>query len=135
MRRFLLALPLVALAACGGDGIAPAPTLAGDYMLSTANAKTVPAVAISDSLGTVEILRGRIILRDDLSFLDSLVYRTASPGSAPQDGLEVREGTYRQTGDNVTLTMAVSGLTYAVTWIGGDALAYADDELSLIYRK
>ena len=140
MRKLLCALLLASAAACNGsDSTDPGTgTLAGNYPLLTANGKTVPAVAIQDNSGTYEVLRGRVVLRSDNSFVDSLNFRFTPPGSSPSSGWDVRQGTYVQAGDNVTLTFQTTGgsfVNYAITWINGNALAYAEEGLSLIYRK
>lgn len=135
-----LLLALSALAVACNDSTSPSGTLEGDYTLQTANAKSVPTVAIQDNTGTYEVLRGRIVLRTDNTFVDSLNYRFTQPGSSPgQANWDVRQGTYIQNGDNVTLTFTPLGgggaVDYSITWINGDALAYSETGLSLIYRK
>lgn len=141
MRKLLGALVLGLAAACNdsSDPIDPGTfTLPGDYPLQTANAKTVPTVAISDNSGTYEVLRGRVVLRTNNTFVDSLNYRFTPPGGSATSGWDVRQGTYVQAGDNVTLTFQTGGgsfVNYSITWINGNALAYAEEGLSLIYRK
>lgn len=139
MRKIAGALLLVLAAACNGgdDGISPDGTLPGNYVLQTANAKTVPAVAIQDGSGTFEVLRGRVVLRNDNSFVDTLFYRFTAPGGTAQPGTDIRSGFYVQSGDNVTLTFQTQtgNANYSITWINGNALAYAEEGLSLIYRK
>jgi hypothetical protein len=139
--RKLVGLLIVALtAACNsGDSTGPGnATLPGNYPLQTANAKAVPTVAIQDQSGTYEVLRGRVVLRADNTFVDSLLYRFTPPGGVAQAGTDVRIGTYVQAGDNVTLTFQTGGgsfVNYSITWINGNTLAYAEEGLSLIYRK
>lgn len=138
MRKIAGALLLVLAAACNGgdDGISPGGTLAGNYVLQTANAKSVPTVAIDDGSGTFEVLRGRVVLRNDNTFVDTLIYRFTEPGSTAPTTTDVRAGTYVQSGDNVTLTFPTGGSDrYSITWINGNTLAYAEEGLSLIYRK
>lgn len=139
MRKIVVALLLASVAACNGDSTAPGTgTLAGDYLMQTANAKPVPTIAIQDQSGKYEVLHGRVVLRDNLSFVDSLFVRFTPPGGTAQSSTDVREGTYVQNGDNVTLTFQTSTgsyNTYYVTWINGNTLVYAEEELSFIYRK
>jgi hypothetical protein len=140
MRKLVGALLAVIVAACNSDGTTSPgnATLAGDYQLQTANGKAVPTIAIQDQTGTFEVLRGRIVLRGDLSFVDTLYYRTTAPGGTPQAGSDIRQGTYVQTGDNVTLTFQTSNgsfVDYPLTWINGNTLAYGEPQLSLIYKK
>ena len=139
MRKLLAALLLAFVAACNESSTDPgSTTLDGDYPLVSANGKGVPTVAIQDNSGTYEVLRGRIVLRTNNTFVDSLNYRFTPPGGAATSGWDVRQGTYVQNGDNVTLTFQPapgSFQNYPVTWINGNSLAYAEEGLSLIYRK
>ena len=138
MRRIFGALLLALAVACNGDtASAPTRTLSGNYLLRTANGIPVPGVASQDASGVYEVLRGRIVLRSDFTFVDSLSDRFTPTGGSPQPGLDVREGSYVQTGNNVTLSFqTTSGLaSYPLTWIDVNTLAYAEPELSLIYSK
>jgi len=139
MGKRVAAMLVALVCACNSDSTSPGiGILPGNYVLQTANAKPVPALAIQDASGRYEVLRGNVILRDDLTFVDSLVDRFTAPGGNPQQGTEVRQGTYIQTGDNVSLTYEESPGTfkvYSLTWINGNTLVYAEDALSLIYRK
>ena len=139
MRKLIAALLLVSALACNDSSTDPgSATLAGDYPLVSANGKGVPAVAIQDNTGTYEVLRGRIVLRANNTFVDSLNYRFTPPGGSATSGWDVRQGNYVQNGDNVTLTFQPSPgnfQNYPVTWINGNALTYAEEGLSLIYRK
>lgn len=139
MRKLLGVLLIGLAAACtNNDSTGPGSgNVAGNYLLQSANGLSVPAVATQDSGGTYEVLHGRIILNSDFSFLDSLSDRFTPPGGTPQPRIDVREGTYVQTGNNLTLSFISStGLeTYSLTWIDANTLAYSEPELSLIYRR
>jgi len=139
MRKLLAALLLASAAACNDSSTDPGSgILPGNYPLVSANGKNVPAVAIQDGSGTYEVLRGRIVLRDNSTFVDSLNFRFTPTSGTAQSGWDVRQGNYVQNGDNVTLTFQPSPGTfqnYPITWINGNALAYAEEGLSLIYRK
>ena len=136
MRKIFGAL-LLALAAACNDSTSPSGTLDGNYLLRTANGVAVPGIATQDASGVYEVLHGRIVLRNDFTFIDSLTDRFTPTGSAAQPRIDVRLGTYTQTGNNVTLSFQTgSGLvTYSVTWIDANTLAYSEPELSLIYSK
>jgi hypothetical protein len=138
MRKLTGALLLVLAAACNDSTGTGTGTLEGDYTLQTANAQAVPTIAVDDNSGRFEVLRGRIVLRTNNTFVDSLNYRFTPPGGTASTSWDVRQGSYIQTGDNVTLTFQTTtgGLVdYYITWINGNALAYAEEGLSLIYRK
>jgi hypothetical protein len=139
MRKTFGALLLAfTLAACNGDSTSPKTgTLAGNYLLRTANGTAVPGVASQDATGLYEVLHGRVLLQSDFSFLDSLQTRFTPTGGAAQAQVEVRIGNYVQTGNNITLYFQ-SGSTlnlYSMTWIDPNTLAYSERELSLIYSK
>jgi hypothetical protein len=137
MRKLLGALLLAFAAACN-DSTSPASgRLAGNYLLRTANNVSVPGIATQDASGVYEVLHGRIILNSDFSFLDSLTDRVTVTGSPPQPRIDVRAGTYVQTGNNITLSfITASGLqSYALTWIDANTIAYSEPQLSLIYQK
>jgi hypothetical protein len=139
MRKIFGALLLaLTAAACNNDSTGPASgTLSGNYLLRTANGVSVPGIASQDASGVYEVLHGRIVLRSDFTFVDSLSDRFTPTGSAAQSGIDVRLGTYIQTGNNVTLNFQTSSglLQYSVTWIDANTLAYSEPTLSLIYSK
>jgi len=133
-----LLLALVAGAACNNDSTAPkSGTLSGSYLLRTANGIAVPGIASQDASGVYEVLHGRIVLGSDFTFVDSLSDRFTPTGSAAQPRIDVRVGTYVQTGNNITLNFQTGSglLQYSVTWIDANTLAYSEPELSLIYSK
>jgi hypothetical protein len=138
MRKTFGALLLaLAIAACNGDSTSPTGTLSGNYLLRTANGTSVPGTASEDATGVYEVLHGRIVLRSDFSFVDSLQDRFTPTGGTAQSRVDVRIGTYVQTGNNITLSFQnAAGLqTYSLTWIDPRTLAYSEPELSLIYSK
>jgi hypothetical protein len=138
MRKLLGVLLLAFAAACSNDSTSPGNgSVAGNYPLRTANGLAIPAIASQDATGTYEVLHGRIVLNSDFSFVDSLTARFTPTGGAPQASVDVRQGTYVQTGNNITLSFINAGSlsTYYVTWIGPNTLVYAEPGLSLIYQK
>ena len=132
-----LLLALAAVTACNDSTAPPSGTLSGNYLLRTANGVAVPGIASQDASGVWEILHGRIVLKSDLSFIDSLSDRFTPTGSTAQPRIDVRLGTYVQTGNNVTLNFQTSSglLQYSVTWLDANTLAYSEAGLSLIYSK
>jgi hypothetical protein len=139
MRKLVGALLLALAAACtNNDSTSPGfGSLSGDYTLRTANGVAVPGVATQDNTGIYEVLHGRIVLRSDMTFVDSLSDRFTPTGGAAQPGLDVRQGTYAQTGNNITLSFQSTNgfVSYALTWIDPNTLAYSEPELSLIYQR
>ena len=140
MRKLLGACALaiaVGTAACNDTTSPPTGALAGSYLLRTANGVAVPGTASQDASGTYEVLHGRIVLRSDFSFIDSLSDRFTPTGGVAQPRLDVRQGTYVQTGNNITLSFTSAGglVSYSLTWIDPNTLAYSEPELSLIYSK
>jgi len=139
MRRVLGALLLCLAVACSSsDSTSPGNgALSGNYTLRTANGVAVPGVASQDATGIYEVLHGRIVLRSDLTFVDSLNARFTPTGGSAQTGTDVREGVYEQNGDNVTLTFTYQGapVNYALTWVDVNTLAYSEPQLSLIYKR
>ena len=138
MRRFLGVLLLACAAACNNDSTSPGSgTLAGSYLLRTANGVAVPGIASQDNGDVYEVLHGRIVLRNDFTFVDSLTDRFTPSGGTSQPRIDVREGTYVQTGNNVTLSFNTSNglVSYSLTWIDASTLDYSEPELSLIYQK
>lgn len=137
MRKIFGALLLALAAACNDSTSPPSGTLDGSYLLRTANGVAVPGIASQDASGVYEVLHGRIVLRSDFTFVDSLSARFTPTGSAVQPLLDVRLGTYIQTGNNVTLNFQTSSglLQYSVTWIDANTLSYSEAGLSLIYSK
>ena len=138
MRKTLGALVLALVVAACSDSTSPKTgTLSGNYLLRTANGTSVPGIASQDATGVYEVLHGRIVLNADFSFVDSLQDRFTPTGGAAQPGIDVRVGTYVQTGNNVTLSFQNSAgvQIYSLTWIDPTTLAYSEPELSLIYSK
>lgn len=141
MRKVIGALLVLSVAAaCSNNDSTTAPAsglVSGNFALRTANGTAVPTVATQDQTGVFEVLSGRIILRTDMSFTDSLTARFTPTGGTVQPLVDVREGFYTQTGNNITLSFATTGgvLTYSVTWIDANTLAYSEPSLSLIYKR
>lgn len=138
MRKLLGVLLLAFIAACNNDSTSPGNgNLAGNYLLRSANSVSVPGIASQDETGIYEVLHGRIVLRSDFTFVDSLTDRFTPTGGSAQNRIDVREGTYVQTGNNVTLNFITSaGLqSYSLTWIDPNTLAYSEPSLSLIYQR
>ncbi|HKW48608.1 MAG TPA: hypothetical protein VJN70_14265 [Gemmatimonadaceae bacterium] len=136
-KTFGALLLALALAACNDSTAPPTGTLSGNYLLRTANGTAVPGTASEDATGVYEVLHGRIVLNSDFSFVDSLQDRFTPTSGTAQVRVDVRVGTYAQTGNNVTLSF-VNGTTlqtYSLTWIDPKTLAYSEPELSLIYSK
>src|SRR5438552_612165 len=82
MRKLLGALLLAVAAACNDSTGPGSGTLSGSYQLRTANGVVVPGIASQDVSGVYEVLRGRIVLRSDFSFVDSLSDRFTPTGGA-----------------------------------------------------
>jgi hypothetical protein len=139
MRKLLGVLLLAFAAACNNDSTTGPGngSVAGNYLLRTANGVAIPAIASQDASGTYEVLHGRIVLNSDFSFVDSLSSRFTPPGGSAQAGVDVRQGTYVQTGNNITLSFINGGTlaTYYLTWTDARTLVYAEPGLSLIYQK
>ena len=137
MRKLLAALMLALAAACNDSTSPGSGTIAGNFLLRTANGAAVPGIASQDASGTYEVLHGRIILNRDLSYVDSLIDRFTPPGGTAQPRVDVRQGTYVQTGNNITFSFITNGSlsTYSATWVDANTLAYSEPELSLIYRR
>ena len=138
MRKLLGVLLLVLAGACSNDSTGPLHgTVAGNYVLRSANGVAIPAIASQDANGTYEVLSGRIVLNSDFSFVDSLSDRYTPTGGVAQPRIDVRQGTYVQTGNNITLSFINGGTltTYYVTWTDARTLVYAEPGLSLIYQK
>src|SRR5918912_353156 len=77
MRKLLGALLLsLAIACTNNDRTSPGfGSVSGNYLLRTANGTAVPGVASLDASGSYEVLHGRIVLRSDMTFVDSLTDR------------------------------------------------------------
>ena len=139
MRKLLGALLLSFAVACNNnDNTSPGfGSVSGSYGLRTANGVNVPGVASQDASGVYEVLQGRIVLRSDMSFVDSLTDRFTPAGGSAQNRVDVRQGTYTQIGNNVTLTFQTGTgfVSYAVTWVDPNTLAYSEPSLSLIYQR
>ena len=137
MRKLLAALLLAVAAACNDSTGPGSGTLSGSYQLRTANGVVVPGIASQDVSGVYEVLRGRIVLRSDFSFVDSLSDRFTPTGGAAQPRIDVRTGTYVQTGNNVTLSFNSStGLvSYSLTCIAVLAFGLAANTavFSIVY--
>jgi hypothetical protein len=140
IRKLIGALLLCAAAACSNNDSTTSPatgTLSGNFALRTANGFAVPTVASQDATGLYEVLRGRVILRTDMSFVDSLTARFTPAGGTVQPLVDVRQGSYTQTGNNVTLSFATAQgvATYSMTWVDANTLTYSEPALSLIYKR
>lgn len=137
MRRLLsiLAAALVLpLTACGDDDGPSGPTFeaSGTYNLATINGENPPVVVAQVDADFIEITAGVIELNADNTFRDSTTYRI-SEGGAVRTEADVFTGTYAQTGNAVTLTLADGG-AYALS-VSEDALTQTVAQFVLVYRK
>ena len=140
MRKLIGVLLLCAAAACSNGDSTTAPAsgnVSGNFALRTANGAAVPTVATQDATGTFEVLSGRVILRSDMSFIDSLTARYTPAGGTAQSLVDVRQGFFTQTGNNISLSFASSQgvVTYSMTWMDANTLTYSEPSLSLIYQR
>jgi len=140
MRNLIGVLLLCAAAACSNSDSTTAPAtgaVSGNFALRTANGVAVPTVATQDATGTFEVLSGRVILRNDMSFIDSLTARYTPAGGTAQSLVDVRQGFFTQTGNNISLSFASSQgvVTYSMTWVDANTLTYSEPSLSLIYQR
>ena len=124
MRNLIGVLLLCAAAACSNNDSTTAPAagmVSGNFSLRTANGLAVPTVATQDASGVFEVLSGRIILRNDMSFIDSLSSRFTPAGGTVQPFVDVREGFYTQIGNNITPSFATRSTGYAPKRSNADA--------------
>ena len=141
MRKLLGALLLAVAAACNDSTGPGSGTLSGSYQLRTANGVAVPGIASQDVSGVYEVLRGRIVLRTGEALVEaeppsvsaSAAWRSSSPSLPAVRSLASRRCSSVFC---TALTNSSTGLvSYSLTWIDPNTLAYAEPELSLIYAK
>lgn len=129
----LLAAAVAVTAACGGDSsTGPAANVAGTYLLQTVNSNALPITVYQDSTQKIEVLSDKYTLATAGTYTNQTVVRTTQGGTASSDTLSY-DGTYKQSGNSVTLTDSadptdqvtgiVSGSTFTVT-VQGVVLVY-----------
>lgn len=141
MKRYIMALAVLGLAACGGsDSTAPDPGQAavGSYTLSQVNGTNVPMVYYQNTAGHVDITSGTISLRADHSFTETVNITTVYTSGGSQPTTAVTNGTFSVTGTQVTFTVPAQGTDPAFSYTGAVAagvVSYTYEGDSFKYQK
>lgn len=136
MRRLLLsffAATAVLTTACGGDSsTGPGANVVGTYSLQTVNSKALPVTVYDDGTQKIEVTSDTYALSANGTYTNETIVRTTQGGTSSSDTLSY-DGTYKQSGNSVTLTDSadptdqvtgiVSGSTFTIT-VQGTVLVY-----------
>ena len=131
----LVAIPVIALAACGGDsGTGPNATPAGSYQLSTVAGKAVPATMFSDTAFTDVIAAGTLALQADGKYVIAVTTNETIAGhlSVYVDSLF---GTWSQSGSNAVTMISSDGASMSAPWTGTTVTVVDTDSLSWVFSR
>ena len=104
MRRSILSILVLFTAACGGDATGPGePALAGTYTLTAAAGESVPTIVSTSQGRQLWAVAGSLTLNEDLTFTESITWRTTSVGSE-LTSTQVDAGTYERDDNKLWLT-------------------------------
>ena len=118
MKRLFL-LVLVAVVACGGGSTEPTATVHGTYTLRTINGSTPPVTIYSDPNESLAVAAGTLTLNSNNTYTLVEQERIVISGQSTDD-VYSEQGTFVQTGTDLTLTVSQGGVTihHQMSWSG-----------------
>ncbi len=127
MRRLLVALSFLTLAACNGDSATnpSASNISGRYQLRSVNGRSLPY-----SFGNSTLQSDNLTIAEGGSWSESLVFSTAS--GTQTTGYT---GSWSYFGNSVTLTRAQGGTAYTGTYAGNGTLNVTDGADSYSFSR
>jgi len=141
MRRLIGSALLAFAVACGGDkATGPGASVTGNYLLSSVNGISVPAVVLQNSIEKDELTAGNINLNSDKTWSGSLSARSTQLATGLTSTISVpANGTYTTSGSAITLTDASDGSKLTGSLVGGTLSLSADLGLGvplvLLFKK
>lgn len=131
--RYLIAVLMLAVAACGGDSTGPdSESHVGVYTLRTVNGQNLPFTLVQVGSDKLEVTGERLTVNADGTFSGRTDYRLTEAGKVTTE-TETWFGTYELRGTNVTFTDADGG-TGAGAYING-AFTLSIEGFTFVYRK
>jgi hypothetical protein len=135
MRRFLTAITLVALVACGGSdsATAPANSIAGVWSLTTINGAVLPYVVDQAGADKVELTADVVTFAAAGTFTHTSTARTTVSGQATTSSI-ADAGTYTVSGTTVTIRSNSDGSTSTGTW-AVNTLTIVEEGFTFVYTR
>ena len=143
----IAALILMA-SACKGDSTSPFDSVAGNYVLQSANGELPLRFFHTDSTSgqttTVDIMSGTLAIATDGTFGEVLQYHVTPPNTAAYDAPVPTEGTFTLDGTTIAFTYhPAGGLPYVWTGtVDASSITYTDTKfkditggLTAVYAK
>jgi hypothetical protein len=138
MRKAFLSLLAAAVAvttACGGDSsTGPAVDVAGTYSLQTVNSKPLPFTVFDDGTEKIEVLSDSYTLTATGTYTNQTVVRTTTGGTSSNETLTA-DGTYKQTGNSVTLTDSADATDQITGTVNASSMTINVQGLVLVYSR
>jgi hypothetical protein len=138
MRKLFLSTLAAAVAvttACGGDSsTGPGATVAGTYTLQTVNSKTLPFVLYDDGTQKIEVISDVYNISAGGTYTNQTVVRTTAGGTASTDTLS-SNGTYKQSGNSLTLTDAADSTDQVTGTLSGSTFTINVEGVTLVYTR
>lgn len=118
MKRFLFLCAMIGALGCGGS--TEPTTVAGTYTLQTINGARPPVVIYASGGTTISVTSGTITIRSDGTFSLSRVEHFVPCPGCGSDSPSVEDGTYTQSGNDLTLTYSscCNVYMYPTSWSG-----------------
>ncbi len=131
IRRVFLAVLIVGVTACGGDGTG-LENVAGLYTLQTIDGAPLPWILLEVGANKIEVTAGSVTLNTDRTCSDSITLATTESGNVDSD-TATDVCTYTTDGQAITLTYTDNSIS--VGTIIGSALTITDAGVAFIFRK
>jgi hypothetical protein len=129
-----LAALVALLVACGSDGPTastgnnnppPASTPAGNYAISTINAKSLPVAVIADSGFMWEVTSGTMTLTADGKYSSVETFRQTVPGNV-SIFVDTTSGTWSVSGNTVSFVDTIDQSSFQATWASSGTLTLSE---------
>jgi hypothetical protein len=131
----LVAVPVIAVAACGGDSATgPNANPAGSYHLSTVAGKSVPATMFSDTAFSDVITAGSLALQADGKYVIAVTLNETVAGHLSVY-VDSGSGTWSQSGANALTMVSAEGASASVPWTGTTVTVVDTDSVTWVFSR
>ena len=138
MRRLAALLAAMILTACTNeiDQSTRATSVVGSYQLKAYGGRSLPVQVSSDAEGTMELLKGELVIESDKSWTESRYYRYTESGVAQQVAFgSAGSWVFLRDGADMQFNDKVLGYQFTGTAAGGSVTLNLSDGNTVIYSR